>query len=193
MATLIKRPVRAVGTISGNQPQMRVYDLASGVDLYAGDLVRSLGGALERAASPVAVNNTLLGLLVHDAKQGTPWYLGSSAVNAGRGGTYGGTFMGRNHLLRSIDGIGGRVALANDDTIFEISEEQALGISLLGDAVTVLRDTTGADANIWYSNSADATAESAIIIAIPSLVGQAIGDTFARVWIQFLPDASAVF
>lgn len=190
MATLVKKPARAVGTLSGNQPQVRAFMPDTAVELYGGDFVKLASGLILRCDTPID-GTDLAGLLLHDTKQGTSWHLGSGAANTKGGGTYGGTFMGSLHVLGSIEGLAGHVVVANADTYFEAGCEDALALADIGDAVEIQRDTSGSDANVWEVDQNGGTT-TAIVIAIPNLVGQAIGDTNARVWFIFDVTACAL-
>lgn len=196
MATLVKKPARVVGTISGNQPQVRVMALDADDDLYGGDFVKkesSTDADIARAASPIAADDLLVGLLLHDAKQAEPQWAGAGAANTYGGGTFGGTFMGAADLMGSIEGTGGHVALANADNIFQLTSDAALATTDIGELVGVVRDTSGSDANIWEVDE-DSSTNSAVIVAIPNYPGVVIGtDVNAPVWIMFLAAASVWF
>lgn len=199
MATLTKKPARVVSSISGNQPQVRVYRVDAAVELFGGDFVAQASatdGDLVRAATPIAADDLLLGLLLHAVKEGTGWHLKDKPdVNTYGGGTFGGTFMGATNLLGSLEGIGGHVALANADSIFELGADSAAGSAaeVVGEQVGVIRDVAGDDANIWEVDEDSAT-NSAVIVAIPNYPDEVPGtDLNARVWIQFIAAASALF
>lgn len=193
MATLARRPARCVGTISGNQPQIRAWPVGStlaGANAgKRGDFVKEGAGVdagkLVLAASPIAADNTLLGLLAHgvDATARGGWYLGSSSVGDS-GGTFGGTFAG---LVGGNEFTGGHVFTANDDNIFELCNDAASSLADLGAEVQI-ELTSG----IWEINVAGVT-KSAVVIAIPNYPGEAIGDINQRYWVQILPAASALF
>lgn len=196
MATLVKKPARVVGTISGNQPQVRVMALDADDDLYGGDFVKkesSTDADLARAATPIAADDLLVGLLLHDTKQASATWAGAEQANTYGGGTFGGTFMGAAKLLGSIEGTGGHVALANDDSIFQLTSDDVLATTDVGELVGVVRDTAGSDANIWEVDENSGT-ESARIVAIPNYPGVVIGtDVNAPVWIMFIAAASLWF
>lgn len=187
MATLARRQIAVVGTVSGNQPGVRVYEPVASLTIAAGNIVVENAGKFDLSATPVPAADTVLGVVMHDVKQGTAWHLGDATVQEATGGTFGGTFMGASNLLGSVEGIGGHVASASDDNIFEIGVDSALALADLGAQVQLELLTA-----IWEANIAGAT-KSAVIIALPNYEEQAIGDTNARVWVQFLPAASLLF
>ncbi len=189
MAALTKKQIRVVGSVSGNQPQVRVYEVNAGQVLRTGDIVVENAGKVDKAAATVLANDLVLGVALHaaDPAAADGWYLGNLAQQENSGGTFGGTFSGSSDLLGSIENIGVHVALANADNIFEVGLDTALALAQLGAQVQL-----GLASGIWSADDTGAT-KTAVIVAIPNYPGQAIGDTNARVWIQFLAAASDLF
>lgn len=189
MAALIRRQPAAVETISGNQPQMRAYEVHTAITLRAGQVLVENAGRADLAVAAFTAD-TIMGIAAHDAKQGTAWYLGADpGAQEDTGGTYGGTFMGASDLLGSIEGIGVHVHLANDDTIFEFSLDEALALADIG-AIVELEVNSGI---FSVSTALGAAIDFGIIVKIPNYPGQAIGDTNARVGVQVLSSASMWF
>lgn len=189
MAALTKRQPVAAGTISGNQPQVRAYEVDTGVTIRAGQVLVEASGKAALAVAAFTAD-TIMGVALHDAKQGTPWYLGAEPpAQEDTGGTFGGTFMGASDLLGSIEGIGVHVALANDDTIFEFSLDDALALANIG----ALVELVVASGIFTVTTTLGANADFGLIVGIPNYPGQAIGDTNARVFVQVLSSASMWF
>lgn len=190
MAALIRRQPTAAGTISGNQPQVRAYEIHTAITLRAGQVLVENAGRADLAVAAFTAE-TIMGIALHDGKQGTEWYLGASVpAQEDTGGTYGGTFMGGlSDLVGSIEGVGMHVALANDDTIFEFSLDEALALADIG-AIVELEVNSGI---FSVSTAVGAAIDFGLIVGIPNYPGQAIGDTNARVFVQVLASASMWF
>lgn len=205
--------IKYAGTISGNQPLVRTYPVNTGATIHAGDLVVLTAGNAAVSATPAPTGNTILGVAIHGAKQGTAWYLvpednSATLQQEDTGGTYGGTFMGASQLLGSIEGIGVHVVIANRDTLFYAVYKEPIGFDQVGIQVQLVQDST---TKVWYVDSGGtATAQ---IVAIPNFVGQeyvitgtvtpvnpipatggagGTGDTNYPVIIQFLASATAI-
>lgn len=171
-STLPLQQIRYAGTISGNQPMAGVVDIASGQTVHAGDIVVSSAGKAAVSATPVPTGNTVLGVSMHGAKQGTAWYLvpedGSGTLQQeDTGGTFGGTFMGASNLLGSLEGTGVHYIIANQDTLFWITYKEPIGLDQLGVQVQIVQDAT---TKVWRADSGGTAV--AQIVGIPNYVGQ---------------------
>jgi hypothetical protein len=202
--TLPLQQIKGVGTISGNQFRVSPpYQVASGQTIAAGDVVTFAAGVASVSASPVPAANTVAGVSLHGAKQGTAWYLvpldgSGSPQQEDTGGTFGGTFMSASSLMGSLEGLGVHVMDANPDTIFQATLVQAIALSQIGVQVGLVKNS-----GVWQADTSQAT-KTALIIGIPNFVGVlypagpvnpipttgVTGDLNYPVWIQFLPTAT---
>lgn len=187
MAALTRRQPKAVGTISGNQWAVGVYEVTAGQVLRRGSVVIEASGKASLAAAAFTAD-TILGVAQHNADPASAWYLGASSQEDS-GGTFGGDFMGASDLLGSVAGIGVSVALANADTLFEFCMDEALQLADLG-AVVELQLNSGIFSVDRTLNGAE---NFGTIVAIPNYPGVAIGDTNAPVHVIILASASVLY
>ncbi len=191
MATIAILKPEALGTISGNQFRYQVIIPAAAATINGGDLL--VGPAANQAntaavsASPAPATKTILGFAGHAAKDGTTWFFDPTVTAAFPegifGGTFGGTFMGAGNLLRSIEGTGVHVALADPDNIYEVNLVGVFALTQIGALVGLTQD---AATKFWQADSAQAN-KVATVIAFrggPNL--GVVGDTNVRVAIRFL-------
>ena len=207
--TLPQQQIKPIGTISGNQYQVNVFNVDESTTIAAGDVVISATGetgTVEVAASPVAAAATVVGVALHGAKSTSTdgqasWYLvpedGSATLHQeDTGGTFGGTFMGTANLLGSMEGGGIHVAIANRDTIFQAVLTNPIALTYLGAKAGLVQD--GATF-VWVVDGASTT-QVVQIVGIPNYIGAlypagpvnpvpitgTAGDLYYPVWVQFL-------
>lgn len=191
MAIIAIQKPEAVGTISGNQFRYQVIIPAAAATINGGDLL--VGPAANQAntvavsASPAPATKTLLGFAGHAAKDGTTWFFDPTVTAAFPegifGGTFGGTFMGSTGLLRSLEGTGVHVALADPDNLYEVNLAGVFALTQLG---ALAGSTQDAGTKFWIADAAQANKIWTIIgfRGGPNL--GVSGDTTVRVIVRFL-------
>lgn len=183
MATLAVKKVVVAGSLTDSQPLVMVFGVDATQTIQGGDLVEDADSdnLAEKSRSPATDAKLILGFAIHDAKQGTDWLLGAGETGGNFGGTFGGTFMGSSGLLKSIEGIGVHVVLADPNTIFEVTLSGAFALADIGAQVGLVEGASG----YWLADKAQ-TAKQAIIVGYPGGPDKGVpGDTNARVFIRF--------
>jgi len=192
MATIaVGKPI-AAGTISGNSPAVRLVKAAASATINGGDLLVGSGAnvldTVAVSATPATTTKDKAGFAIHGVKDGTAWYLndaapGGTQPEGGFGGTFGGTFMDSSKLLRSIEGIGTHVLLADPDNVFEITLAGTFALNQVGLPAGITQDAT---TKFWQADTAQAN-KVCTVIGFPGGPNKGVvADITVRVWIRFL-------